>query len=220
MKTVTLQHGLYVDYGGFPTVNCINYLHQPSEYFLSWGRNTTGLIERYHPKAKVIECGKPIIFSSGVEKVFSDRYISVILDQRTFHDRNIEMIEIALEYGKRNGLVVAVRIHPHLSRDEILGRFPQVIERSEFVGAEFIIGHTSTMIYEAICLGCRVFRYRTTAPAIGLPEDYEFDSLDGLFKCLKVSYPTGLSAEYFCAVGEDSLVKYRGFFASLRQHDS
>lgn len=218
VTTVTLQHGLYVDYGDFDTVNSINYLHQPSEYFLSWGRNTSDLIRRHHPGAKVIECGKPLIFAATSEEgTLPVPYVAVLLDQKIFHEQNREMLRIVLRYAGEKGYAVTVRLHPQLSREELFAEFPEVSERLAFADAEFVVGHTSTMIYEAIHLGCRTVRYRSAAPAIPLPPSYEFSSLDELKSCLSQPMPEGLGESFFCAVGEDALENYRGFFLRLER---
>lgn len=216
--TITLQHGLYVDYGHFDTVNSINYLHQPSEYFLSWGRNTSDLIRRYHPETKVVECGKPLIFAAEeAEGQFPTPHIAVLLDQRIFHEQNRDMLRIAVRYAAEKGLAVTVRLHPQLFqlRTQLFREFPELIERPHFADAEFVVGHTSTMIYEAIHLGRRVVRYRSDAPAIPLPSSCEFTSYEELLACLSSPMPKGLGESFFCAVGEKAIDNYRNFFRSL-----
>lgn len=218
VTTVTLQHGLYIDYGDFDTVNKINYLHQPSEYFLSWGRNTSELIRCHNPGAKVVECGKPLIFAAAsVDKKLPTPYIAVLLDQKIFHEQNREMLRIVLRYASEEGFAVTVRLHPQLSRSELFEEFPEVSERLAFDDADFIVGHTTTMIYEAIYLGCRAFRYRSAAPAISLPDSCEFSSLDELRSCLVQPQPVGLGERFFCAVGEAALENYRDFFRGLNR---
>lgn len=217
VTTVTMQHGLYVDYGDFDTVNKINYLHQPSEYFLSWGANTTGLIRRFHPGAKVVECGKPLIFAAETGGARPGTpYVAVLLDQKIFHNQNREMLRIVIRYASSKGLAVTVRLHPQLSRNELFEEFPEVTERLEFSDAELVVGHTSTMIYEAVYLGCRVHRYRSEAPAIPLPDSCEFSSFEELLECLSRPMPEGLGEQFFRAVGDAALRNYAEFFSGLK----
>lgn len=218
VTTVTMQHGLYVDYGGFDTVNTINYLHQPSEYFLSWGPETSELIARHHPGTKIVECGKPLIFNADppAECTKADRpYVAILLDQKPFHQQNEEMIDIVRAHALRKGLDVRVRFHPSLPKQEILKKYQGIREQLHFTDAAFVVGHTSSMIYEAISLGCRVMRYITDVPAVSLPSSCEFSTLAELESGLAVPQQKDLSPRYFTAIGNDAVLKYRQFFDAL-----
>lgn len=219
VPTATLQHGLYVDYSGYETVNCVNYLHQPSEVFLAWGEQTAELIKKYHPGRKVELCGKPLVFEASTPgDVAGSGHISVLLDQRIFQEQNEQMLRIALEFGAARSLRVTARFHPSLDKDRILREFPGLSEQLHFADAELVIGHTSSLLYEALELGCRVMRYRTDIPSIPLPQDMEFSCLGELESKSKLPQPQGLGKRFFCAVGETSLARYRAFFGAL--HDS
>lgn len=222
VTTVTLQHGLYVDYGDYDTINKINYLHQPSEYFLSWGPSTSELIRRHHPDTKIIECGKPLIFSAdppfGAKSIRP--YIAILLDQKPFHQQNEEMIEIVQAYALRKGLDVRVRLHPSLPKAAILSKYPFLTEQLHFTDAQMVVGHTSTMIYEALALGCHVMRFATEIPAISLPANSEFRTLEEMEKRAALPAPRDLFKHYFTAVGAEALDKYRSFFDGLLHHPS
>jgi len=183
-KTITLQHGLYVDYKQYETVNCINYLHQPSEYFLAWGRCTKALIETNHPKNEVIICGKPIIGFTGnkveAHKIVS--YISVVLDQNIFLEENILMLDIVYKYARRNNVSVNVRFHPYnkfTDYEKFLDNAVTVSE-GELSDSLFVVGHTSSLLYELMCIGVPVVRLATDKPAIQLPKSLEFTNLSSL----------------------------------------
>jgi hypothetical protein len=217
VPTATLQHGLYVDYSGYETVNCVNYLHQPSEVFLAWGEQTAELIRKYHPGRKVELCGKPLVFEASTPgDVAVSRHISVLLDQKIFQEQNERMLRIALEFGAARSLGVTARFHPSLDKARILCEFPGLSEQLHFADAELVIGHTSSLLYEALELGCRVMRYRSDIPAIPLPQDMEFTCLDELESKSKLPQPPGLGKRFFCAVGETSLARYRAFFGALQ----
>ena len=217
VPTVTLQHGLYVDYGDFDTVNRINYLHQPSQYFLSWGPETSELIARHHPTTRIVECGKPLIFNAdppaGAES--ARPYVALLLDQKPFHAQNEQMIEIVRAFALRKGLDVKVRFHPSLPKAAILEKYPGMAEQLHFTDAELVIGHTSSLLYEALALGCRVLRFASEIPAIALPESNEFTTLRQLEAKARLPQPDDLWRRYFTAVGEDALKNYGMFFDTL-----
>ncbi|RGP38592.1 hypothetical protein D1012_00190 [Pseudotabrizicola alkalilacus] len=217
VPTVTLQHGLYVDYGDYDTVNKINYMHQPSEYFLSWGPETSELIGRYHPETRIVECGKPLIFNASppAGTAASAPYVSLFLDQKPFQAQNIEMIEIVLAYAQLKGMEVKVRFHPSLPKAEILKRYPGMTEQLHFTDAALIVGHTSSLLYEALALGCRVMRFATDIPAIPLPDNSQFSTLHELEQKLTLAQDKDLWRRYFTALGEDALQNYRTFFDGL-----
>lgn len=217
VPTVTLQHGLYVDYGDYDTVNKINYMHQPSEYFLSWGPETSDLIARHHPDTRIVECGKPLIFNaSPPEGAVRERpYVSLLLDQKPFHAQNEQMIEIVRKYALRKGLDVKVRFHPSLPKAEILAKYPGMKEQLHFSDADLVVGHTSSLLYEALALGCRVMRFQTDIPAIDLPKAMQFTSLPQLESGLSIPQPKDQWRRYFTAIGDEALASYATFFDGL-----
>ncbi len=95
IETVTLQHGLYVEYKDMDTVNVINYKHCVSEFFLAWGNNTKLLIEKYCPDTKAIICGKPkILMANNNHNVeVKNSFCLIVLDQNIFDKQNFEMIQ-------------------------------------------------------------------------------------------------------------------------------
>ncbi|MCF6430583.1 MULTISPECIES: hypothetical protein [unclassified Leisingera] len=217
VTTLTLQHGLYVDYGDMDTVNVINYQHQPSEYFLSWGPESSQLIKHHHPGNTTVNCGKPLIFNASGDEVSEkpQPYIAVFLDQRIFNQQNEEMLQIASACARRTGRTVKVRFHPSIRKEEFLQRFPDIREQLHFQDADFVIGHTSSLIYEALSLGCRVLRYDSEVPGIPLPDSCTFRTLEQLEARLALPQPEGLAQQYFCATGEASLRRYADFFREV-----
>jgi hypothetical protein len=215
IPTITLQHGLYVEYLNWDTVNRINYLHQPSEYFLAWGKSTAELIKKYHPDTKMHICGKPQVFTAkngGVVDKNRCGGISVFLDQKPFDLQNREMLTVVMDFANRTGQRVYIRFHPSLDKNSYFSQFPEVEERLSFTEAEFVVGHTSSLIYEAISLGCRAFRYKTEVPAIPLPDDCTFSTVEELVRKSTRPQPEGLSQEFIVAMGDESKERYRQFF--------
>lgn len=221
LKTVTLQHGLYVNYSDLDTVNVINYLHQPSEYFLSWGEHTAQMIGTYHPKNKQIICGKPRIsvVKETEEKGKSKEYVSLVLDQVLFDDENIELIDIVEKFCLDSSYRLNIRCHPSKTaeRYELFPKdclLDQPLENSEFV-----IGHTSSLIYECLSAGVKALRYKTRRPAIDLPENLQFCNLHELKEVAK-NINRYQGREFIDCIGEEAGSKYRKALMSIMGDES
>lgn len=216
--TITLQHGLYVDYGNLDTVNVINYLHQPSQHFLAWGDSTARLVRQYHPTTKISICGKPLVFTGNPSTKSHDRnakWVTVFLDQKVFDSQNERMLNIVLAHCRKFGLKVGVRFHPSLDKKAYLKKYPEIVEQLYFLDSEFVVGHTSSLIYEAIALGCRAFRYQTDVPAIPLPAEYSFQTENELAACTRQAFSEAMAKDYIVSINADSRRMYRRFFRQL-----
>lgn len=217
--TITLQHGLYVDYGDFETINRINYLNQPSRYFLAWGQDTANLIKRYHPDHIVEICGKPNLeeVSSNVRQG-SDRYFSVIFDQNMFHEYNLRLLDIAYQVAEQTGQTINLRLHPwndpadYPIKDEVLRDQPLVDSR-------FVIGHTTSMIYEMLRVGVAAFKLRSKEYALQTPDSLQFATVEDLIALqnqeMRPDQIRNIGMNYIDSCGLDSLQKYRSFFDRL-----
>lgn len=225
-KTVTLQHGLYVDYGSYETVNIINYLHQPSEYFLAWGRSTAELIERSGLHRKTVICGKPIVIlkrkqEAPKQNIDKESYFSVILDTNIFEAQNVQMLKMLADYAHDNSIKMNVRYHPYNNTVfyENLG-----LEYSADLSLEnstFVVGHTSSMLYEIMLLNIPVFKFDSLIPSLAFPREIVFDSLSRLNEVISESNAINfkkLSTEYIAFYGEESLNKYANFFDDLKNN--
>lgn len=218
LDTVTLQHGLYVDYGSMETVNVINYLHQPSQYFLAWGNCTASLIRNYHPDTEIHICGKPMVFTGQAPRAGSPgnpKCVTVFLDQKIFDQQNERMLNIVLSYCRARSILVRVRFHPSLNKAAYFNKYSDIVEEVYFLDSEFVVGHTSSLIYEAIALGCRAYRYQTEIPAVPLPDDYCFADEQGLTDCLRRPFASDLTQNYIAALNQDSRSLYKRFFEKL-----
>jgi hypothetical protein len=219
-KTVTLQHGLYVDYGDMDTVNIINYKNHCSDYFLAWGNSTKRLIEKYH-NSNIIVCGKPSIYglpeSCQIKGSSSGRKYLVILDQRIFDEQNFAMLAIACRHAKNKNTEVFVRFHPQNNKELYLQKFPNVQPIINIEEDFVVIGHTSSMIYEALVLGYESYRYSTEVPSLGFPSDLTFTddvSFDAVLKA-NIRQSTSAGKDYIDCTGLESKVKYKNFFNML-----
>lgn len=219
--TMTLQHGLYVDYGDYETVNAINYLHQPSEYFLSWGEDTKATIQKYHPETKIVICGKPRITLPTEVKIEGEnqvkgKYLTAVLDQRIFDEQNISMLKVASDYAKIAGYNLNVRFHPSNDKKIYNALDIDFIEDQSIKDSEFVVGHTSSLIYEALNLGIPSYKYESTIPSLQLPHELVFSSVEQLQKCLAENHDfKKIGKKYISFSGDESKVKYTNFFDTI-----
>jgi len=78
-----------------------------------------------------------------------------------------------------------------------------------------VVGHTSSLLYEALSLGCRVFRFESDVPGLELPASCTFRTLEQLEARQVLPQPSGLSTEFFCATGKEALKRYSAFFKEV-----
>lgn len=216
IPTVTMQHGLYVEYKELSTINQINYELQPCEHFLAWGEHTAELIRRHHDDVQVHICGKPETYTGAPSQTAADRpALMVITDQVLFDEANRNLLEIATAYGRKTGLTVKARFHPSNPKAEYLKLFPSLVEDRYFLDCALVIGHTSSLIYEAITLGKRTLRMRTEAPAIELPDALTFETFEELCEKAEAPVQADVADRYIASTGAESLAGYRAFFDGL-----
>lgn len=218
--TVTLQHGLYVDYGNSNTINTVNYQNQPSRYFLAWGRDTANLIQRYHPERKVRICGKPNLDESPkIESPESARYFSVIFDQNMFQEYNVKLLDLAYQVADKTGLKVNLRLHPWNNPEWYDIRSNDILMDRPLVCSEFVIGHTTSMIYEMLRIGVPAFKLKTKECALQTPESLQFESVEDLIalqqRGLGKDEIKKIGMNYIESCGQASLRQYRKFFTEL-----
>lgn len=213
--TITLQHGLYVDYTTFENINKVNYESVVSDYFLAWGNETKALIGKYHPDVKVTICGKPIDLTPPAQK---EDYFTLVFDQNIFKKQNTELLTIASEIAVSTGLKINIRLHPWNNRSAYnfnaeISVFDRTIESSQFV-----IGHTTSMIFECMRSGIPAYKYRTDVPANVIDDRLKFSDAEELLQCLENTKDFDFveAGKYYLQyLGEESLEQYRLFFNQL-----
>lgn len=214
IKTVTLQHGLYVDYGDVETVNVVNYKHQPCEYFLAWGECTKAIIEKYNDST-VYVCGKPSFHNLGDSSVPKLNKISVIFDQKIFDKQNTEMLNIVKEYIGKKDFDICVRFHPSNNKKYYFSKFPFIKECYDLSGSQVVVGHTSSLLYESIALGYNVIQYKTNVPAIDIDSRRQFSGLYDFID--KIDDDMQLkSDQYIDCFGEKSIELYKTALEKIR----
>lgn len=218
-NTVTLQHGLYIDYSKYPNINSINYTNSVAEFFLAWGVGTVALINEYHPKTIVYICGKPL--ENEDSQVTSEDYFTVIFDQNLLRSYNVKMLEIAYQLQDMTQLKANIRFHPRNNPKSYRVRASCLVNQS-IGNSKFIIAHTTSMIHELMRVGKAVYKFDTDIPSIHMPDDLKFLSAEELVNKLKKqsNHPDYFSefAKYHIKfIGNDSLKKYREFFEMINE---
>lgn len=217
-KTVTLQHGLYVDYSEKPNINVVNYKNMVSEYFLAWGAATGELINSYHSSAKIVLCGKPM--REPLRHESQGDYFTVLFDQNAFRSYNAEMLRIAYDLARKTKLKVNIRFHPRNNPAGYRIRPDSTCTGLSWEGSRFILAHTTSMIHEIMRFGIPVFKFDTDVPCASVPDNLKFKTVDDLWKMVVKIRDASFDFEevagrYICSVGDESLFKYRDFFSRI-----
>ncbi|MDD2741864.1 MAG: glycosyltransferase family 2 protein [Rhodocyclaceae bacterium] len=220
--TITLQHGLYIDYGQMDTVNVINYKNQSAKYFLSWGRDTASLIKKYNPNTNVVVCGNPKLRSViGHLKNIRNRLNSVlvVLDQEVFQKSNCRMLEIVYWFASKEKISVRLRFHPHNNKAFYRKMFPALVEHDGVEHFDLVVGHTSSLLFEMEAIGHQVVQFKSEIPTINLPELVQFQDNAGFSRAVSfASAPEnreGVCSNVISMIGEESRLKYKDFFSGL-----
>ena len=218
IPTVTLQHGLYIDYTEMKNVNCINYKNHVADYFLAWGNSTKELIEKFNPDANVIICGKPLEEKEApIEKL---DYFTVMFDQNLLSSYNQKLLDIAYEMQERVQLKVNIRFHPYNNEADYTIKKEVTYIGKELNPSVFILAHTTSMIHELLRMGVPVFKLKTEVPALDVPKFLKFSTTDELEKALNQNdikkHDFKEDGKYFISfIGKESLEKYQEFFSDL-----
>jgi hypothetical protein len=214
--TVTLQHGLYIDYTSFPNINTVNYKNTVCDYFLAWGNSTKQLIKHYHPHTQIIICGKPII--RNTKQMAPNGYLTVLFDQNLLKAYNSEMLRIAYEIQDKHQLVINLRLHPRNNPKSYNIRKTTLINR-DIESSSLIIAHTTSLIHEIMRQGKAVYKYNTTIPSIEVPQEVLFSTAEELMEKFNSSNLDHnfeeLAAEYIEFIDTQSLEEYRKFFTAI-----
>lgn len=209
-QTVTMQHGLYVEYTKTDTINRINYTLQPATHMLAWGSYSMALIKKYNPRTILHDCGRPLIYvqRESAENLYR---IVICLDQKIFEDENHEMISIVKEICDQPGsnYSFSLRLHPQLNKRKYTDSFPKLDLDANLNQAWAIVGHTTTMIHEAVMSTIPTFRFISEAECVPFPGKYSFKTSEELKGLLAViedkKYDYDFAKCFFSSQGQDSI---------------
>jgi len=176
LKTITLQHALYIDFKEQENINVVNYKNVVSEYFFAWGENTAKIIEKHCSKVKTVIVGNPLI---EAPQLINGSDVLIVLDHPLYIKENLELLEILnkVQISEICEGDVYIKFHP----GDSLSNYQQCsFEAYEILNTlnqrvfSEVVGHTSTLLYIRGCQGERVLRYKSGISAI--EEGYEFST--------------------------------------------
>ena len=221
MTTVTLQHGLYIDYTKMENINSVNYKNHVADFFLAWGNSTKELIEKFKPNAKVVICGKPL----EAKNISSQKsnYFTILFDQNLLKQHNHDLLKIAYDLHEKTQLRVNIRFHPHNRKSAYKIKKDIVYIDKELESSVFILGHTTSLIHELLRMGIPVFKLNSDVPALDIPKALTFSNANDIEAILK-HYDLKKhnfvedGQEFISFIGRDSLKKYKEFFIGLSKN--
>lgn len=221
ITTVTLQHGLYIDYTKMENINSVNYKNHVADFFLAWGNSTKALIEKFNPDSKVVICGKPI----ETEKLPSQKsdYFTVLFDQNLLKEYNQKLLEIAYVLHNKTELKVNIRFHPHNRKTAYNIKEAITYIDKELESSVFILGHTTSLIHELLRMGIPVFKLNSDIPALDIPKALTFSNahdVEAILKHYDLQKHNFVEdgQEFISFIGDESLDKYRNFFIELSKN--
>lgn len=220
IDTITLQHGLYIDYSKLQNKNIVNYENVVSKYFLAWGNDTKNLINKYHHDVDVFICGKINRHNNSEINDSDKNYFTVIFDQQMFFEYNKQLLLIAQKLSNELKLELNIRFHPANieSNYDISGN--NLINMA-VTNSKFVIGHSSSMLFEIMTYGIPVYKLKSDIPTNSIQSSLIFKNYEDLILKIKNSEHFDFKTEsekYIDSFGEKSEEKYKNFFHSLKEN--
>jgi hypothetical protein len=214
--TMTMQHGMYVEFKGDEMGPKENYLYCVSDVFLAWGNNTKRLIEKYHPQCTVYTLGKPVVFIDNLERT-NLKYVTIIFDHNLFEEENKKLFLIACKFSKKFNIKVNVRMHPHNIYENYGFEDKMLFFNYPLRGSIFVLGHTSTLLYECIAMNIKSFIIFSDKPNAGFPAEIIFNNLNELENLINTPYDFRIvKDEFFTEYGIKSKELYSNFFMEYK----
>lgn len=218
-KTVTLQHGLFLEHGWNSNLNEINYTNIVSQYFLTWGKENKKFIEKYNKNVNIVICGNPTI--ELVEKNFNEtkvKFFTVVFDSNLWRDYNQRMLDIATCVSKETGYKINIRFHPaNKPQDYHIDKKYTINDTSlNYYNSQFILGHTSSMIHVCMRQGLIVFKMVSDMPHSYINPKFYFSNCKNILD--KIEHLTDykeVDLNHIAYVAKESLIEYKLFFNDI-----
>jgi hypothetical protein len=215
ISTQTLQHGLYVDYEAMPNINMLNYLEVSSKTLLAWGDSTKTLFEKYNDNINIKICGKPLEMK-GTNPI--EKFMGIVLDQPMFSLYNQRLLDIAHEIAKGKDLKIFIKVRPQDKLNNYNIDPKLILEEKEIKNADFILAHTTSMIYELLRVGSKVYKLYSNIPSNSIDSKLIFSSAEELVEKLNASKNLKFINEgkrHIAFIGAESQQKYKEFFDEI-----
>ena len=216
IQTVTLQHGLYIDYSGFDNKNRINYENIVSKYFLAWGTDTKKLIQKYNPHVKIHICGKTDLTRKLENTEESSNYFTIIFDQELFKEYNKSLLEIGNQIALNLNLEMNIRLHPANNHNDY--KLDKSHLNLNIYKSKFILGHTSSLMFEIMNYNIPVFKLKSEIPCNHINSSLIFDNAHTLVHSIINNSNFNYKREgklYIQYLGKHSKEQYKAFFNKL-----
>ncbi len=213
--TITLQHGLFIDYKNLPNINMLNYTNVSSQTILVWGENSKNLFLKYNPKINVVICGNPAILPIQRSNTLT-QYFGVVFDQPLFLSYNKLLLDIAQEFAKKKDLKIKLRIHPQddINNYDIQNEIVSV--NRDVYDVDFVLAHTTTMIFELLTQGIPVYKLDTDIPSHKMNQQITFRTYQELENKFNSNFSFKKEAdEYIKFINKESYNRYTDFFNKL-----
>lgn len=216
INTVTLQHGLFKDWGLTKSFDVLNYIDIPSKQQLLWGNDTKQLYEKYYKKSQIKVCGNPLWKQKSIEHNNSNKY-GIVLDVPDYYKYNQIMIDLMIEYAKEQNGQVIIRKHP---ADKLEYKFDNkyAVFSADQSECEFIVVYTSTMLISYMAEGIPTLCFKSDIPGLKVDEKITFSNYQELLTAIsniELFDYTNEIKKFVTYTDEESKEKYREFFKSI-----
>lgn len=212
--TVTCQHGMYPTNISINSVHVLNYWRSCSKYALVWGKETGKQFKKYSPGIRIFECGDMNLIAKKFD--YKKNIIGIIMDIHENREYNQQMINVAERVAARNGMKIWIRVHPYDNSDNYSINSDISSFKKDNENAEFLIAHTSTMLFSCIAEGRRVLVYKSSFLSYDLDDKICFSDSYELEQCIKqLNYIDWkkIIEPFYCCTGDVAKQKYITFFS-------
>ena len=214
--TITLQHGLFVDYEESFNISSVQYKNVTSRYFLTWGNENKKLIQKYSRHVNVRICGNPTMKEFNYQHNNSSDFFTVFLDWDVFENENRLLLEIAGKLSKKINKKILIRYHPSNKKKLYSTNDLSLKIQADYYDSFFLLGHTSSMIHKCLRWGMPIFKLKTRIHSNPIDKNYEFSNVEDLLEKIKnLQNFQKIKKNNIGYIGEESKNKYRKFFNEI-----
>jgi hypothetical protein len=213
--TVTLQHGLYIDYSANPNINEVNYKNVVSDYFLAWGDETKLLIEHYNKATNVVICGNPTLKVVSNNTKQSNSFV-VVFDKCHLREYNIKLLDIAKKLKEVTQINFYIKLHPsnQMSDYDIL----ETQCTNDVENAFFVLGHVTSMLFTINRVGIPVFKLNSkecSNKILNIPVFNNINDLLLTINDIKLDNTQVIEDFYIKYIENEALNQYNLFYTSM-----